>query len=96
MKWRIGICTVKEIALEITTCCRITCTEDEEILGGKVVDLMIVQDQEERGKVDFLGVVELKEEVVCIVEKKVDVQEEVCSQEVVVVLMLVAVADLVQ
>jgi len=69
---------------------------DEEILGDKMVALMIVQYQEERGKVDFLGVVELKEEVVYIVEKKVDAQGEVYSQKVAVVLMLVAVADLVQ
>ena len=69
---------------------------DEEILGDKMVALMIVQYQEERGKVDFLGVVELKEEVVYIVEKKVDAQGEVYSQKVAVVLMLVAAADLVQ
>ena len=66
---------------------------DEEVLDGKVMDLMTVQDQEERGKVEFLGEVEFEEEGVYIVEKKVDVLGEVYSQESVVV---VAVGDLIQ
>lgn len=55
----------------------------------KVVAQLIYQDQEKIGKVDFLGMAE-EEEAVYVVEKKADVQGEAYSQEVVVVLQLVA------